>query len=212
MVISVAIETELYSIALCRMARTMGATRMADTPFIHPLAQVEDGAEIGARTKVWAGAQIRRGAQIGADCIIGSGVTVDLDVVVGDRCKVQNAALLYRGLRVGDGVFIGPAAVFTNDRLPRAVAPSGEPLGSDGWEISPTTVDDGASIGANATVVCGVRIGRWALVGAGAVVICDVPAHALVVGVPARQVGWVCACGSRVESSSATCRSCGFQL
>ena len=185
---------------------------MSDAPFIHDLARVEDGASIGPRSKVWAGAHIRAGARIGADCVIGGGVTVDLDVVVGDRCKVQNAALLYRGVRLGNGVFIGPAAVLTNDRVPRAVTPGGDVLGVDGWTVTPISIDDGASIGANATVVAGVRVGRWALVGAGAVVTSDVPAHALVVGVPARQIGWLCACGSRVDDSAEQCRVCGLQL
>ena len=181
--------------------------------FIHPLARVEDGATVGVGTKVWALAHVRAGARIGTGCVIGSGVTVDTDVVVGDRCKVQNAALLYRGTRLGTGVFVGPAAVFTNDVLPRAIRPGGEPLTDADWDVSPIVVEDGASIGANATVIGGVRIGAWAMVGAGAVVTHDVPAHAIVAGVPARMAGWVCACGARVQATGdVTCSKCGTRF
>lgn len=184
-----------------------------DEAFIHPQARVEDGASVGPGTKVWALAHVRRGARVGAGCVIGSGVTVDLDVEIGDRCKVQNAALLYRGVRLGAGVFVGPAAVLTNDVRPRAVKPDGTSLTDADWEVAPIIVDDGASIGANATVVAGVRIGAWALVGAGAVVTRDVPAHAVVVGVPARRVGSVCACGSRVDGAGAVvCAACGARF
>src|SRR5438552_3575992 len=177
---------------------------------IDPQARVEDGAVVGAGTKVWALAHVRTGARVGAGCVIGSGVSVDVDVVIGDRCKVQNSALLYRGVRLGDGVFVGPAAVLTNDVRPRAVKPGGEPLADADWEVSPIVVDNGASIGANATVIGGVHIGAWAMVGAGAVVTHDVPAHALVLGVPARRLGWVCACGARVTGSGeVTCAVCG---
>jgi UDP-2-acetamido-3-amino-2,3-dideoxy-glucuronate N-acetyltransferase len=167
-------------------------------PFVHPLARVEEDVEIGAGTMVWANAHLRRGARIGVRCIIGSDVTVDPGVVIGDHCKVQNAALLYSGLILGRGVFVGPSVVFTNDRLPRAVTPDGEPRTEAEWDHGITMVADGASIGANATIVTGVRIGAWAMVGAGAVVARDVDPHALALGVPARAVGWVCACGARV--------------
>lgn len=171
---------------------------------------VEPGAIIGAGTRVWALSHVRGGAKIGAGCVIGTGVTVDADVVIGDRCKVQNGALLFRGVRLGSGVFIGPGAVLTNDRKPRAVAPGGELLTADDWTLSAIEVGDGASIGANATVVAGARIGAWAMVGAGAVVTHDVLAHALVIGVPARQAGWVCACGEPAEGSARTlCDACG---
>ena len=169
-------------------------------PFVHELAQLEPGAQLGPGTRVWAGAHIRSGARVGAGCVIGRDVTVDRDVVLGDHCKVQNAALLYRGVRLGDGVFVGPGAVLTNDRRPRAIAASGAQLTEDDWELSAIDVGRGASIGANATVVAGVSIGEWALVAAGAVVAADVAAYALVAGVPARRIGWVCACGARVDT------------
>jgi UDP-2-acetamido-3-amino-2,3-dideoxy-glucuronate N-acetyltransferase len=178
-------------------------------PFVHPLARVEEDVEIGAGTSVWANAHLRRGARVGAQCVIGSDVTVDLGVVIGDRCKVQNAALLYSGLTLGDGVFVGPAVVFTNDRSPRAVTPGGEPRTAAQWQHGTIAVGDGASIGAGAIVVTGIRIGAWAMIGAGAVVARDVEAHALALGVPARAVGWVCACGARADAQGVMqCPAC----
>jgi acetyltransferase-like isoleucine patch superfamily enzyme len=120
-------------------------------------------------------------------------VYIDAGVVVGDRCKIQNFATLYRGLRVGNRVFIGPHACFTNDTYPRAVNPD--------WQVVPTTVEDGASIGANATILCGLTIGRNAMVAAGAVVTKNVPPHALVAGVPAEVIGWVCECGRPLDQA-----------
>jgi acetyltransferase-like isoleucine patch superfamily enzyme len=182
-------------------------------PFVHPLAQVEDDVQIGAGTQVWAGAHIRRGARIGSECVIGAGATIDVEVVVGDRCKVQNNALLYRGLTVGDGVFIGPGTVFTNDRAPRAITAGGNLKSASDWEVSPTLIDEGASIGANATVIGGVRIGAWSMVGAGAVVTRDVAAHALVVGVPARRVASACRCGAAVRGDGTLrCPRCGLEF
>jgi len=184
---------------------------ITSSTYIDPAALVDDGVEIGPGTRVWALTQVRRGARIGRDCTIGSRVTVDTDVWIGDRCKVQNEALIYRGVRLGDGVFIGPAAVLTNDRRPRAVAPDGTLKRDEHWTVSPIEVGDGASIGANATVVAGVRIGAWAMVGAGAVVTRDVPAHGLVLGVPARPAGWVCFCGEPAQGSGEiVCAACGL--
>ena len=181
------------------------------TAHIDPAALVDEGVDIGAGTRVWSLTQVRRGARIGTGCNIGSRVTVDVDVVIGDRCKVQNEALIYRGVRIGDGVFIGPGAVLTNDRHPRAVAPDGTLLRDEDWTVSPIEIGDGASVGANATVVAGVRIGPWAMVGAGAVVTRDVPPHALVLGVPARQTAWVCFCGEPTQGSGEIlCAACGL--
>lgn len=172
---------------------------------IHPTAVVEEGAVVGAGTRVWHLAHIRSGAQVGAGCVIGRAVFVDAGAVIGDACKVQNFVSVYSGVTLEDEVFVGPSAVFTNDRTPRA--------GSDDWRILTTVVQRGASIGGNATIVCGVTIGEWAMVGAGAVVIEDVERHALVIGNPARRVGWVCRCGERVPGGpGADCPSCGERL
>lgn len=165
-------------------------------------ATVEDGATVGARTVVWALSQIRSGARVGVECSIGRNVFIDADVVVGDRCKIQNDALVYAPARLGDGVFIGPAAVLTNDRLPRAVEPDGTLKGTHMWTAEGVVVDTGASIGAGATVVAGVTIGAWAMVGAGAVVTRSVAPYALVVGNPARRIGWVGPAGARLRVES----------
>ncbi len=159
---------------------------------IHPTAEVSSRAIVGEGTSIWHGAQIREGARVGARCNIGKDVYIDMDVVVGDDCKIQNFATLYHGLTVGNRVFIGPHACFTNDLYPRSVSPD--------WQVVPTKVEDGASIGANATILCGVTIGRNAMVAAGAVVTKDVPAHALVGGVPAKFIGWVCECGRPLDA------------
>jgi acetyltransferase-like isoleucine patch superfamily enzyme len=176
--------------------------------FVHPTALVEDGAIVGTDSRVWHHAQVRTRARIGERCIVGKGAFVDFDVVIGDDSKLQNYACVYHGVTLGRGVFVGPHAVFTNDLRPRATTPAFMPLRDGDWTVGETTVGDGASIGANATILPGVKIGAWALVGAGAVVTRDVPAFALVVGSPARQIGWVCACGNRVEREGASCERC----
>lgn len=154
-------------------------------------ADVDPSATIGARTRVWHLAQVRDGARLGEDCIVGRGAYVDTGVVVGDRVKIQNYALVYAPAQLEDGVFIGPAVVLTNDTYPRSVDPDGQLKGGSDWEAKGVTVREGAAVGANATVLAGVTIGAWALVAAGAVVTQDVPAHALVAGVPARRIAWV---------------------
>jgi acetyltransferase-like isoleucine patch superfamily enzyme len=166
---------------------------------IHPTAEVSPRARIGPRTRVWNYTQVRDEASVGDECIIGRNVYVDEGVVIGNRVKVQNNALLYRGVSLEDGVFVGPAATFTNDRHPRAINADGSLQGPDDWVITPTTVRYGASVGAGAVIVCGVEIGRFALVGAGAVVTRDVPDHGLVVGNPAALVGFVCVCARRLR-------------
>ncbi|MFP5316741.1 MAG: acyltransferase [Acidimicrobiia bacterium] len=161
--------------------------------YIHATAEVDPRAVIGPGTSIWNWSKIREGARVGAGCRIGQGVYIDRDVSVGDGCKIQNGVSVYLGVTLGDHVFVGPHATFTNDRVPRASS-------GDGWEVVPTVVEDHASVGANATIVCGVRLGRACMVGAGAVVTRDVAPHALVVGNPARVVGWVDVDGSRLDS------------
>jgi acetyltransferase-like isoleucine patch superfamily enzyme len=161
------------------------------TPYTHPSADIDDDVELGPGTRVWHLAHVRTGARVGADCTIGRGAYIGPGVVLGDACKVQNYALVYEPAVVGDGVFIGPAVVFTNDEFPRAANLDGTAKSADDWDAVGVRVDRGASIGARAVCIAPVRIGEYALVAAGAVVAKDVPAFALVVGVPARRVGWV---------------------
>ena len=165
--------------------------------YIHPSALVEEGAIIGNGTRVWHLVQVRAGAKIGEDCIIGRGVFVDSGVVIGNRVKVQNYVSIYHGVTIEDGVFVGPHAVFTNDKLPRAITPDGQIKSADDWVVSPTVVRYGASIGANSVLVCGITVGRWAMIGAGSVVTKDVPDYGLVVGNPATLIGYVREDGSR---------------
>jgi UDP-2-acetamido-3-amino-2,3-dideoxy-glucuronate N-acetyltransferase len=175
----------------------------------HPTAEVSPSASIGPGTKIWRQAHIREDAVIGPNCVIGAGVYVGAGVRVGANCKVQNNALLYEGLELEDGVFVGPAVCFTNDYLPRAVNPDGSLKTASDWEVGRTLVRIGASVGAGSMVITGVTIGRWALVGAGSVVTRDVPDHALVVGNPARQRGWVCFCARRLEERAEGLGWCG---
>lgn len=174
-------------------------------PLIHPTAVVEDGADIGPGTKVWHFGHVRSGARIGERCVLGKSVFVDSGAVIGSGCRIQNFVSVYSGVTLEDDVFVGPSAVFTNDRYPRAT-------GGD-WELLPTLVRAGASIGANATILCGLTIGEFAVVGAGAVVTADVEAHRLVVGNPAKAVAWVCRCGRVVPGGPGTaCPACGEVL
>lgn len=178
--------------------------------FIHTSALVEEGVSIGDDAKIWHLCHIRRGAQIGTQCILGRGVFVDAEVHIGNAVKIQNYVSIYHGVTIEDGVFVGPHVCFTNDLNPRAVNPDMSPKDSSDWVLTLTRVCAGASLGANSTIVCGVTIGRWALVGAGSVVTRDVPDYALVVGNPARQIGYVCACGTRQPSLEAVfaCPKC----
>jgi UDP-2-acetamido-3-amino-2,3-dideoxy-glucuronate N-acetyltransferase len=160
-------------------------------PTVHPTAEVEKGARIGPGTRVWRFCHVQAGAHIGADCVLGQSCYVAPGAKIGDRCRIQNHVSVYDGVTLEDDVFVGPSAVFTNVRRPRAAYPQKPAFGS-------TQVGAGATIGANATVVCGVRIGARAMVGAGAVVTRDVPDHAVVVGAPARVTGWICRCGSTI--------------
>lgn len=154
-------------------------------------AQIHPSSTIGAGTQIWHLSQLREHAVVGSDCIIGRGVYIGPGVVIGDRCKIQNNALVYEPAVVETGVFIGPAVVFTNDEYPRAVNPDGTLKSADDWHAVGVTVRQGASIGALSVCIAPLTIGAWALVAAGSVVTKDVPAHALMMGTPARRVGWV---------------------
>lgn len=168
----------------------------SDGPSIHETATIDDGALIGPATTIWHHAHIRSSARIGSECTIGKGVYVDAGVSLGDRCKVQNGAQLYRYATVGPGVFIGPGAILTNDRLPRAISPDGARMSSDDWTALTTTIGGGSSIGAGAIILSGLTIGAWSMVGAGSLLTRSLPAHALAYGAPARVVGAICRCGA----------------
>jgi UDP-2-acetamido-3-amino-2,3-dideoxy-glucuronate N-acetyltransferase len=162
-------------------------------------ADVDPRASVGAETSVWHLAQIREGAEIGIGCVIGRGAYIGPGVRMGDHCKIQNYALVYEPASLEEGVFVGPAAVFTNDHLPRAVLPNGSIKKAGDWERVGVTVRCGASIGARAVCVAPVTIGQWALVAAGSVVVKDVPDFALVAGAPARFVRWIGRSGIALE-------------
>lgn len=158
---------------------------------IHELANVEAKTNIGADVKIWAHAHIRSGASLGKNTIVGEGAYVGSGVSVGENSKIQNYALIYEPAKLGNGVFIGPGAVLTNDQFPRAVSPDGTQKSGDDWDPVGVTIETGASVGAGAICVAPVTIGAWAMIGAGAVVVNDVAPYALVVGSPAKQIGWV---------------------
>jgi acetyltransferase-like isoleucine patch superfamily enzyme len=168
---------------------------------VHPSADLETEVSVGEGSSIWHRAQVRHGATIGAECVVGRDVFIDEGVVIGDRVKIQNGALVYHGVTVEDAVFIGPGAILTNDRHPRAVTASGDLARAEDWIVSPIVLRLGSSIGAGAVVVAGTTVGRYAMVGAGAVVTRDVPGFALVAGNPARRIGWVCRCGARLLDS-----------
>ena len=174
---------------------------MADDLFVHPAALVES-EEVGSGTRVWAFAHVMKGAIVGRDCNIGDHAFIESGAVLGDRVTVKNGCLIWHGVRIGDDVFIGPGVVFTNDLAPRVRYKTGP----EDW--LQTEVAGRASIGANATVVCGIRIGFNSMIGAGAVVTKDVLDHALVVGNPASRQGWVCDCGTMLDTKL-TCENCG---
>lgn len=164
---------------------------MTDRFFRHPTAIVDDGVTIGDGTRIWHFCHVLPGTVIGRDCVLGQNVMAGPDVRIGDGCKIQNNVALYKGVALEDDVFCGPSCVFTNVLTPRAFVDRKQ-------EFASTLVRRGATIGANATIVCGNTIGAYAMIGAGAVVTKDVPDHALVVGNPARQIGWVSRAGERL--------------
>lgn len=170
--------------------------------FIHSTAEVSEKAQIGNGCKIWNQAQIREGAVLGENCIVSKNVYIDEKVLIGKRVKIQNNVNVYHGVIVEDDVFLGPSMTFTNDMYPRAF--------SSDWKITETLVRRGASIGANATIRCGITIGEYAVVGAGSVVIKDVMPYELVAGNPAKRIGWVCKCGFKLDEAY-KCVNCGNQ-
>lgn len=162
-------------------------------------ADVDERARVASSATIWHLAQVREYAEIGEGCVIGRGAYVDHGVSVGINSKIQNYALVYAPATLEEGVFIGPAAVLTNDMYPRSIEPDGSLKGADDWDPAGVLVRKGAAVGARSVVLPGVEIGEWALVAAGAVVTADVPSYALVVGVPAKQIGWVGRTGERLE-------------
>ena len=166
--------------------------------FIHESATIDDGAVVSGTASVWANSHIRSGATVGEECVIGAGVYVGPGVHIGRRSKVQNGAQIYEPASIEIGVFIGPGAILTNDERPRAITELGKLKDSSDWSKVGVKVGQGASVGAGAICVAPVEIGEWAMVGAGAVVVRDVPNFALVVGNPARQIGWVGRSGVRL--------------
>ena len=176
---------------------------MSQEFFIHKSSYLDDGANVGKGTKIWHFSHIMAGTSIGENCNIGQNVVAGPNVTIGNGCKIQNNVSVYYGVTLEDDVFCGPSMVFTNVFNPRAHVRRME-------EARPTLVRQGASLGANCTVVCGVTVGRYAFVGAGAVVTRDVPDHALIFGNPARQHGWVCACGEKLDSDL-VCPTCALK-
>ena len=184
--------------------------------FIHPTAEVSPAAEVQAGTRIWGQAQVREHAHIGEECIIGKGVYIDAGAQIGSRVKIQNHCSIFEGVTLEDGVFIGPHVCFTNDLFPRAITVDGRLKSPEDWEITPTRVCYGASIGGGSVIRCGVTIGEFALVGAGSVVTHDVQPYVLVYGNPARPRGYVCRCAhplTRLERSesgllSGWCETC----
>jgi UDP-2-acetamido-3-amino-2,3-dideoxy-glucuronate N-acetyltransferase len=176
--------------------------------FAHESAYVDDGAEIGDGTRIWHFGHVMGGARIGEGCSLGQNVFVANGVVIGNHVKIQNNVSVYEGVILEDYVFCGPSMVFTNVKTPRAAYPR-----NTRDDYLATRVRYGASIGANATIICGVTIGEWALVAAGAVVTQDVPPYAIAAGVPTRRVGWACECGITLAfvNNRATCENCGKQ-
>lgn len=175
--------------------------------YVHESSYVDEDVTIGEGTKIWHFCHIMSGARIGKHCTIGQNVFIGRDVAIGDGCKIQNNVSVYEGVTLEENVFCGPSMVFTNDVNPRAAFPKGRE------RFVKTVVKRGCTIGANATIVCGVTLGEHSFIGAGAVVTTDVPPYAIVYGVPAKTHGWICECGEKLhfEAQHARCAQCGRQ-
>jgi acetyltransferase-like isoleucine patch superfamily enzyme len=179
--------------------------------YIHPQALVES-TDIGRGTRIWALAHVLQGARIGANCNLGDATFVEGGAVLGDNVTLKNHVCVWDGVTIGDGVFVGPQAAFTNDlypRSPRSAHGQARYARKQNW-LTTTIVEEGCSIGANATIIAGVRLGRYSMIAAGAVVTRDVEAFALVAGCPARRIGTVCVCGQRIDDSAVTCQRCAI--
>ncbi len=163
-------------------------------PYIHKSSYIDENVTIGSGTKIWHFCHIQTGARLGYGCSLGQNVNIGNNVVIGNRVRIQNNVSVYEGVEIEDDVFLGPSCVFTNVLTPRANYPVH-------GVYARTLIMQGASLGANCTIVCGNTVGRYAMVGAGSVVTANVPDYALVIGVPARQLGWVCECGKRLDKS-----------
>jgi len=176
--------------------------------WVHKTAEIQEGAAIGEGTKIWNNSQVLKGAQIGKDCVVGHNCLIGSEAKIGSNVRIQSNIDVWDLVTLEDFVFVGPSAVFTNDKNPRAKYPTSQYPEYGKW--LPTLVQEGATIGANATIICGITIGKWAMIGAGAVVAKDVPDYSLVLGVPASQVGWVCECGNKLDflDEKATCQIC----
>lgn len=173
---------------------------MSEDFYVHESSYIDPGVAIGKGTKIWHFCHIQRGTSIGNDCILGQNVYTGENVRIGNGVKIQNNVSVFSGVELEDHVFCGPSCVFTNDLSPRAKYPKGAA------NYLKTVVKTGASIGANATILCNHTIGRWSLIGAGAVVVSDVPDYAIMTGMPAKVIGWVCECGKRLgEDLACTC-------
>ena len=175
--------------------------------FFHPSSNISPNAKIGSGTKIWQFCTVLEGAEIGEKCILSQNVYVEGNTKIGNRVKIKNNVSVYEGIEIGDDVFVGPSAVFTNVKTPRSFI-------SRKYEFLPTKIMRGATIGANATIICGITIGEYALIGAGAVATCDVPPFAIFYGVPAMHKGWICACGEIINSNGGEylCRRCNSRF
>jgi UDP-2-acetamido-3-amino-2,3-dideoxy-glucuronate N-acetyltransferase len=186
---------------LSRTQTAQQSPAVASGAFVHESAVIDAGAVVGTGTKIWHFTHVLSGSKIGERCNIGQNVVIGPDVTIGSNCKIQNNVSVYKGVTLEDGVFCGPSMVFTNIYNPRAEIAKMD-------QVRPTLVKKGSTIGANATIVCGTTLGRYSFIGAGAVVTRNVPDHALAIGNPAKQIGWMCVCGERL-SDDFECQVCG---